>query len=175
LDEPDLGVDAFEAGVGQAEFDGGDDGLGVFLDPADEVGECGDAAAFRGGASAFEVGAGVGGIGAAVEVAQLLFEFPGAPELVAVTPQQAQRPAIYRRAMTGTRRVAIRGNCSSPCQVGLRGVGCRSGSAATSARPTPIQSNVPERASHAMSRPIRRARSPSRHRLLAGVAGQDLS
>ena len=84
LDEPDLGVDAFEAGVGQAEFDGGDDGVGVFLDAAYEVGERGDPAAFRGGAPTFEVGAGFGGIGAAVEIAQLLFEFPGTPKPIAV-------------------------------------------------------------------------------------------
>nr|WP_244945498.1 hypothetical protein [Couchioplanes caeruleus] len=29
-DQPDLGVDAFEAGVGQAELDRGNDGFGVF-------------------------------------------------------------------------------------------------------------------------------------------------
>jgi hypothetical protein len=69
LNQSDLGVVAFEAGVGQAEFDRGDDGVGVFLDSAYEVGERGDSAAFRGGAPAFEVGAGVGGIGGAVELA----------------------------------------------------------------------------------------------------------
>jgi hypothetical protein len=57
---------------------------------ADEVGEGWDAAAFGRGAPAFEVGAGVGRLGAAVEVAELFFEFPGAPEPVAVSPHQAQ-------------------------------------------------------------------------------------
>jgi hypothetical protein len=37
LDEPNFRVDAFEAGVGQAELDGGDDGVEVFADAAYEV------------------------------------------------------------------------------------------------------------------------------------------
>jgi hypothetical protein len=66
----------------------------VFLDPANEVGERRDPAAFRGGAPAFEVGARVGGIGGAVEIAQLFFKFPGAPEAVTVSAEQAEDLAV---------------------------------------------------------------------------------
>ena len=77
VDESDLGVDAFQAGVGQAEFDGGDDGVEVFADAPDQVLVGGDAAAQRRGAPGFEVGAGVGGVGGAVEVAQSFLELTG--------------------------------------------------------------------------------------------------
>src|SRR5579859_682643 len=42
----------------------------------------------------FEVGAGVSGVGGAVGVAQLFCEFPGAPEPVAVPPEQAEDLAV---------------------------------------------------------------------------------
>ena len=41
VDEADLGVDAFDKGVGDAEFDGGDDGFEVFVQAFAEFGERG--------------------------------------------------------------------------------------------------------------------------------------
>jgi hypothetical protein len=84
LDEPDAGVDAFQPGAGQAESDRGDDGVEVFADAADQVGEGRDPAPQRGGAPGFEVGGRVVGMDAAIELPQAFLEFPGAPEFVAV-------------------------------------------------------------------------------------------
>ena len=49
VDESDFGVDAFDEGVGDAEFDCGEDGLEVDLESFAEGDEGGDAAAFGGG------------------------------------------------------------------------------------------------------------------------------
>jgi hypothetical protein len=85
LDELDFGVNAFQPGVGKAESDRGDDGVEVFADAADQVGEGIDPATQGGGAPGIEVGSGVVWMDTAVELAQPFFELPGAPELVAVT------------------------------------------------------------------------------------------
>jgi len=49
VDEADFGVDAFDEGVGDAEFDGGDDRFEVFLQAFAEFGEGRYAAAFGSG------------------------------------------------------------------------------------------------------------------------------
>jgi hypothetical protein len=41
LNQLDLGVDAFQPGVRQAELDGGEDRVDVCLDPADQVSDGG--------------------------------------------------------------------------------------------------------------------------------------
>ncbi len=78
VDQADFGVDAFDEGVGQAEFHGGDDGVEVDVEAFAEGDERGDAAAFGGGDPAAQMFAGVAGwVVEAVEVAQLFFEGPG--------------------------------------------------------------------------------------------------
>jgi len=94
LDEPDAGVDAFQPGVGQAEPDRGDDGVEVFADTADQVGEGLDPAAQRGGAPGLEVGGGVVRVHDSVEVAQSSLELPCAPELVAMAAQRVDDRAV---------------------------------------------------------------------------------
>ena len=83
VDEADLGVDAFEAAVGWAVFDGGDDAVKVGSDSAGEVDEGLEAAQRRGAPPGAQVPDRVGGVDAVVEVSEAFFEFPGAPEAVA--------------------------------------------------------------------------------------------
>jgi hypothetical protein len=83
LNESDLGVDAFQPRVGQAELDGGDDRVEVFADAPDQGLVGGDTATERGGAPLLEVVCGVGRVDDAVEVAELFLEYPGAPQPVA--------------------------------------------------------------------------------------------
>ena len=61
VDESDLGVDAFDEGVGDAQFDGGDDLLEVDLEPVGQGDEGVDAAAFGRGDPAAQVLAGAAG------------------------------------------------------------------------------------------------------------------
>ena len=78
VDEPDFGVDAFDEGVGDAEFDGGDDGIEVFVQAFAEFGEGRDAAAFGGGDPGLQSLTGNAGfVLESVEVTQLFFEGPG--------------------------------------------------------------------------------------------------
>jgi hypothetical protein len=78
VDESDLGVDAFDEGVGDTEFDGGDDRVEVDLQAFGQGDEGVDAAAFSSGDPAPQVLTGAAGwVVDAVEVAQLLFESPG--------------------------------------------------------------------------------------------------
>jgi hypothetical protein len=60
--------------------DGVDYAVEVAVDAASEGDESVDLAAFRGGDPPLQVGGGVGGCGGSVEVAELFFELPGAPE-----------------------------------------------------------------------------------------------
>jgi hypothetical protein len=68
----------------------------------------GDAAAQCGGAPPFQVVGGVGRVDDAVEVAELSFEFPGAPEPVAVAAQRAEEGvvALVKPLFAGAERVA---------------------------------------------------------------------
>ena len=78
VDESDFGVDAFDEGVGDAEFDRGDDLVEVDLEPFGQGDEGVDAAAFGGGDPAPQILAGAAGwVVDAVDVAQLFFERPG--------------------------------------------------------------------------------------------------
>ena len=73
VDESDLGVDAFDEGVGDAQFDGRDDLLEVDLEPAGQGDEGVDAAAFGRGNPAAQIVAGAAGwVLDAVDITQLL-------------------------------------------------------------------------------------------------------
>ena len=70
IDEPDLGIDALDEGVGNAQFDGGDDFFEVDLEPLGQADEGVDAAAFGGGDPTAQILAGAaGGMVDAVDVA----------------------------------------------------------------------------------------------------------
>jgi len=67
----------------EVEFDGGADAFEVVADLAGQVDEGRDAAAGGGGDPAAQVRAGLVHVDGAVQVSQLLFEFPGSPWPVA--------------------------------------------------------------------------------------------
>jgi len=81
VDESDLGVDAFDEGIRDTQFDRCDDFFEVDLEPFGQGDEGVDAAAFGGGDPAPKILAGAAGwMVNAVDVAQLFLERPGAAD-----------------------------------------------------------------------------------------------
>ena len=79
-EQPDLVVQAFEAGVGESEADGGEDPVAVAAQGAGELDEGPEFGACGPGQPGVEVRGGLGGVGELVEGAQLFFEQVGAVE-----------------------------------------------------------------------------------------------
>jgi hypothetical protein len=102
VDEADLAVDAFEAAVGEASFDGGGDAVEVLADPFHEILERAEAAAKGSGAPCLEVGASVGRVDAAVELTELFFELPGPEQAVAAAAGLADEALLVGAEAFGT-------------------------------------------------------------------------